>query len=171
LFHDQVAANDDALNPDKQEELKANKRNQRQNGGAMTDKVGKLQPRLSTTHHHLRAPPAERRPLSSTPRRRQEREIATRRNALKEQLGAMWNAFSAQRQAVIRRPLWRHRLLGEFSPPPGEVLRGATYFRLVTMALVVVYIRPHLAVLKVNHTPPHASYVSQFSSFCCGPLR
>ena len=184
-----MAANEDALNPDKQEERKANSRNQRQNGGVLTEKVRVVPawalgarafaPFLQfSTHTNLCLAPSQGREIAPLPLAdpshslwplphnppgrsltlpladpshslRQEREIATRRHALKEQLGAMWSAFSAHRQVIIRRPLWRHRLMGEFSPPPGEVLRGATYLRLVTMSLIVVYIRPNLIIMKV----------------------
>ena len=49
---------------------------------------------------------------------------------------------------AIRIPLWRHKLNGEYSPPPEEVLGGIRYFRSVAMGLIVIYIRPSLALEK-----------------------
>ena len=49
---------------------------------------------------------------------------------------------------ITRIPLWRHKLMGEYSPPPEEVLGGIRYFRLVTKSLIVIYIRPTLALQK-----------------------
>ena len=55
---------------------------------------------------------------------------------------------STGHKRIIRIPLWRHKIMGEYSPPPEEVLGGIRYFRLVAQSLIVLYIRPSLALEK-----------------------
>jgi hypothetical protein len=47
-----------------------------------------------------------------------------------------------------RLPRWKHRLVGNMRPLPSEVLGGIKLFRIIAWSIVVVAIRPKLAIRK-----------------------
>lgn len=47
---------------------------------------------------------------------------------------------------VPKMPLWRHRMERRFNPPKESVLRGKTLLRVIAKGIVVMFIRPHLAI-------------------------
>lgn len=63
--------------------------------------------------------------------------------------------INAKTPAVM--PLWRHRLNGRHDPPPETVLRGRRLFRLIAKAVMYMFIKPTVAVIrrKLNARESH----------------
>ena len=49
---------------------------------------------------------------------------------------------------TLKTPLWRHKLRGSIAPPPELVLRGKSLWRVITRALILLYIRPYLHIFN-----------------------
>jgi hypothetical protein len=60
----------------------------------------------------------------------------------------MENMFKVNANAPPVMPLWRHKLNGRPDPPKETILRGVRLFRLVVRAVLLVFIKPNLSILK-----------------------
>ena len=49
---------------------------------------------------------------------------------------------------TLKTPLWRHKLRGSIAPPPDMVLRGKSLWRVITRAIIFIFIRPYLHVIN-----------------------
>lgn len=68
----------------------------------------------------------------------------SRKEATKKRIKALLNRMDR----VEKMPLWRHLLAGRRDPPQEAILKGLELFRVIAWAIVVVYVRPRLAIHK-----------------------
>ena len=79
-------------------------------------------------------------------KKRLEEEKLKRKEA-KDKVRSWLMKYERDHQA-LKIPLWRHKLRGSVAPPPDMILRGKSLWRVLTRALILIYIRPFLHILN-----------------------
>jgi hypothetical protein len=68
--------------------------------------------------------------------------IEERRKKLRELLASKNN------KDIVRLPMWRHHLRGDFNPPEEDVMKGKVLFQAIVRSLILLCIRPTLDIMK-----------------------